>query len=79
MTLIAYFKKECDYALEGLYRCCATTQCLLGAFLFVGGSNGRGPIMLLKLIDEIHHRNNPVSLVLAEIILCLDRLCHYPD
>ena len=79
MPLIALFKKECGYALEGLHRHYAIVLYLLGTFLFVGGSNGRGSTMLLVVEDGLHHMNTHMSLVLTETIICLDSLRYYLD
>jgi len=52
-SLITYFRKDHGHALEGLHMCRAITLCLLGTFLFVCGSNNKGPTMLLNVVEGI--------------------------
>lgn len=77
ITLIAYFKKECNYALEGLHSI-YYSNAAFRYIVFIGDSNDKDPAMLLMVADGIHHSSTLMPLVLAETILALMTYA-YPD
>lgn len=68
-AFVSYFQKGNKQDLKGVYRCRATLLCLLGAFLFVGGSANGGPVILLSVVKSMYRNQTPMPLVVAETML----------
>lgn len=54
MDVISYLQKNSD-TLDGVFKHMATLLCLLVDFLFVGDFANRGPMMLLGIVEAVHH------------------------
>jgi len=48
VSLISYFLRQNGQALEGIHRRRAIVLCTLWAFIFIGGFENRGLVMLLN-------------------------------
>ena len=77
MGLISYLQKN-SRALDMYLGVGCTILCLLWDFLFVGDYANRGLTMLLSVVELVRCDQTPMSLVVVETILYLDRIAHHP-
>lgn len=56
----------------------ALVLCLLGGFCFYHGGTNSGPASLINISESLRDDQNLAPMIVAETILCLDRLCEEP-
>ncbi|KAJ8424543.1 hypothetical protein Cgig2_010843 [Carnegiea gigantea] len=66
VALISYLQKN-GRAINNAFSHKAAILCLLGTFLFMGGTSNRSPAALLSVVEEMHCDRTPISLRLSYV------------